>query len=44
MIKCVLLYFPSFKNEQENVDVINVVQIGFIGHWGEWYYSRNYNT
>ncbi|KZS16107.1 Uncharacterized protein APZ42_018190 [Daphnia magna] len=30
-----------FKN---NVDVITVVQLGFIGHWGEWYYSQNYAT
>ncbi|XP_057372748.1 uncharacterized protein LOC130693596 [Daphnia carinata] len=29
---------------KENVDVINVVQLGLIGHWGEWYYSRNYAT
>lgn len=37
-------YTFHLLNEQENVDVINVVQIGFIGHWGEWYYSRNYAT
>ncbi|KAI9561362.1 hypothetical protein GHT06_012319 [Daphnia sinensis] len=29
---------------QENVDVITVVQIGLIGHWGEWFYTRNYAT
>ncbi len=34
----------SILDKQNNVDVINVVQIGFIGHWGEWYYSRNYAT
>lgn len=31
-------------NEKENVDVISVVQLGFIGHWGEWFYTRNYAT
>ena len=28
---------------QENYDVIFVVQAGFIGSWGEWYYTENYN-
>ena len=28
---------------QENYDVIFVVQAGFVGSWGEWYYTENYN-
>ena len=28
---------------QEFYDVIMVVQTGFIGSWGEWYYTENYN-
>ena len=28
---------------QEYYDVIMVVQAGFIGSWGEWYYTENYN-
>jgi len=28
---------------QEFYDVIMVVQAGFIGSWGEWYYTENYN-
>ena len=28
---------------QEYYDVIFVVQAGFIGSWGEWYYTENYN-
>ena len=28
---------------QEYSDVIMVVQAGFIGSWGEWYYTENYN-
>ena len=26
---------------QENKDVIAVLQAGFIGSWGEWYYTTN---
>ncbi|MDH5599272.1 MAG: DUF4832 domain-containing protein, partial [Cyclobacteriaceae bacterium] len=26
----------------DNADVISVVQTGFIGSWGEWYYTTNY--
>ncbi|XP_046633549.1 uncharacterized protein LOC124312970 [Daphnia pulicaria] len=29
---------------QANSDVIATVQAGFIGTWGEWYYSNNYAT
>ena len=29
---------------QENYDVILVVQAGFIGSWGEWYYTDNFNS
>eukprot|EP00058_Branchiostoma_floridae_P023910 XP_002609400.1 hypothetical protein BRAFLDRAFT_124621 [Branchiostoma floridae] len=29
---------------QANGDVIAVVQAGFIGTWGEWYYSDHYST
>lgn len=29
---------------QANSDVIATVQVGFIGTWGEWYYSKNYAT
>ncbi|MEV4346857.1 DUF4832 domain-containing protein [Actinoplanes sp. NPDC049596] len=25
-------------------DVITAVQAGFVGRWGEWYYSRNFGT
>ena len=28
---------------QENADVILVLQAGFIGVWGEWYYTSNFN-
>lgn len=28
---------------QENADVILVVQAGFIGAWGEWYYTDHYS-
>lgn len=28
---------------QEYVDVIYVLQAGFVGAWGEWYYTDNYN-
>ncbi len=27
-----------------NSDVISVVQTGFIGAWGEWYYTRNFGN
>jgi hypothetical protein len=27
-----------------NSDVIDVVQAGFIGAWGEWYYTRNFGN
>ncbi|HWO63175.1 MAG TPA: DUF4832 domain-containing protein [Umezawaea sp.] len=27
-----------------NADVISVVQAGFIGAWGEWYYTRNFGN
>lgn len=27
-----------------NADVIYVVEAGFVGVWGEWYYSRNYGN
>jgi hypothetical protein len=27
-----------------NADVITAVQAGFVGRWGEWYYSRNFGT
>ena len=29
---------------QEYYDVIFVVQAGFIGSWGEWYYTENYDN
>ena len=29
---------PIFQN---NIDVISVLQAGFIGSWGEWYYTTN---
>ena len=29
---------------QEYYDVIMVVQAGFIGSWGEWYYTDNFNN
>ena len=28
---------------QEYADVIAVLEAGFIGAWGEWYYTDNYN-
>ncbi len=27
-----------------NADVIGVVQAGFVGAWGEWYYTRNFGN
>jgi hypothetical protein len=27
-----------------NADVITVVQAGFVGAWGEWYYTRNFGN
>ena len=29
---------------QEFADIIYVVQAGFIGSWGEWYYTENYDN
>jgi hypothetical protein len=29
---------------QANSDVIDVMQAGFIGAWGEWYYTRNFGN
>ena len=29
---------------QENYDVIMVLQAGFIGSWGEWYYTENFGA
>lgn len=29
---------------QRNSDVINVVQAGMIGAWGEWYYTQNFGN
>ncbi len=29
---------------QSNSDVINVVQAGMIGAWGEWYYTQNFGN
>ena len=29
---------------QENADVIAVMQAGFIGAWGEWYYTDHFST
>lgn len=29
---------------QQNEDVIFVLQAGFIGVWGEWYYTANFNS
>lgn len=29
---------------QKNADVIAVMEAGFIGAWGEWYYSTHYGT
>jgi hypothetical protein len=29
---------------QKNADVIAVVQAGFIGAWGEWYYTDNFSS
>ena len=29
---------------QKNEDVIFVLQAGFIGVWGEWYYTENFNS
>ncbi len=29
---------------QDNADVIYVVQAGFIGAWGEWYYTSNFGN
>ena len=28
---------------RENADVIAVLEAGFVGVWGEWYYTENYN-
>lgn len=28
----------------KNADVIYVLETGFVGQWGEWYYSNNYTT
>lgn len=28
---------------QENEDVIFILQAGFVGVWGEWYYTENFN-
>jgi hypothetical protein len=28
--------------KQKSLDVIYVLQAGFIGCWGEWYFTRNY--
>jgi len=28
----------------ENADVIYVLEAGFIGSWGEWYYTKNYGN
>jgi Domain of unknown function (DUF4832)/Domain of unknown function (DUF4874) len=32
---------PYFAN---NSDILYVVQAGFIGTWGEWYYTKNYGN
>lgn len=29
---------------QDNADIIEVMQAGFIGTWGEWYYTQHDNT
>jgi len=29
---------------EKNADVIYVLQTGFVGRWGEWYYSSNYGN
>ena len=29
---------------QANADVIYVLETGFVGRWGEWYYSSNYSN
>ncbi|MCR5050455.1 MAG: DUF4832 domain-containing protein [Paludibacteraceae bacterium] len=29
---------------KDNADVIYVIEAGFIGSWGEWYYSSNYGN
>ncbi len=29
------------KMKQKSLDVIYVLQAGFIGCWGEWFYTRN---
>ena len=39
----VLAHIRKLKQKlQENADVIYVLQAGFVGEWGEWYYSDNF--
>lgn len=39
-----MIYSQSSSCLQDNIDVIMAVQAGFIGTYGEWYFSRNYAT
>ena len=40
-----LAHLSQYKQHiQDNADVIFVVQAGFVGAWGEWYYSDNFGN
>ncbi len=49
-INWLLSYLKNFMNKLENslrqksLDVIYVLQAGFIGCWGEWFYTINYGV
>jgi len=44
-IDIVLAHIAQFKPVlHDNVDIILAVQAGFIGTWGEWYYTDYYST
>lgn len=40
-----LQHLSQYKQKlKDNADVIYVVQAGFVGAWGEWYYSDNFGN
>ena len=47
-LKCTCLYYMYYIitkiKFQDHEDVISVVQAGFIGVWGEWYYTTHFGN
>jgi hypothetical protein len=44
-VSTVLSHLDQLKNSlQKYYDVIAVLQAGFIGEWGEWYYTNNFGN